>query len=166
MTQHMATHLWQPLLTRSLGEGAEPYLNITWWLSHPLVMVVTVLVLLVTAQGILGLVSKVIKQLLLLIVKSPYLLLQWLLAKSSQSLNLPTMALKEPKLDRKSGKEEKLHERLLISLNQLETAQKEQDRVLKELKNMLAENQTQSLPLKPDSSSSSQTQPNPPAADR
>lgn len=152
----MAENLWQPLLTRWLDQGTQPYLNITWWASHPLVMVVAIVVLLVIAQGILGLVSKVIKQLLLLIVKSPLLLVQWLLAKSSKSLNVPTLAIKAPNFIRKSGPKDTLNERLQIVLNQLESAQKEQDRVLKELKKLLAESQKQTRQKESDRSSSSE----------
>jgi hypothetical protein len=140
--QHIAENLLQPALDHWFNQGTEPYLNITWWVSHPLVMLVAVVVLLVLAQGVLGLVSNVIKQLLLLIVKSPYLLLQWLLAKSSISLNLPTP--KSLSLKRNAGTEDKnLHARLLTVLNQLEMTKQEQDQVLKELKIILTESQRQ-----------------------
>jgi hypothetical protein len=140
----MAESLFQPALDHWFAQGTEPYLNITWWVSHPLVMLVAVVVLLVLAQGVLGLVSNVIKQLLLLIVKSPYLLLQWLLAKSSTSLNLPTLTLKSPSRKHKVGTEDNnLQARLLTVLNQLEMTKQEQDQVLKELKIILAESQRQ-----------------------
>ncbi|PZD71292.1 hypothetical protein C1752_07282 [Acaryochloris thomasi RCC1774] len=154
MKQPVAENLFQPSLDRWIDQGAAPYLNLTWWVAHPLVMVVAIVVLLVLVQGILGLVSNVIKRLLLLIVKSPYLLLQWLLAKSSKSLSLPTMTLKSPSRKRKVETEDNLQERLLIALNQLEMAKQEQDRVLKELKMILVESQRKAKAVHPSASSS------------
>jgi hypothetical protein len=124
-----------------LNQG-EPYLNLAWWVAHPLVMVVAVLVLLVFAQAILSLVSTIIKRLLLLIVKSPYLLLQWLLAQSSRSLNLPTMTLKSPNLKRLET-HGTVHERLLKVLTQLEATKQEQEKILQDLKILLASGQQQ-----------------------
>ncbi len=125
-----------PGIEQWIEQGADAYFNLAWWVAHPLVMVVAVVVLLVLAQAVLGLVSNIIKQFLLLFVKSPYLLLQWLLAKSSKSLDMPTMSLKSP---RQSGKKGDLQDRLLTVLNQLEATKKEQDQLLKELKELLSD---------------------------
>lgn len=163
MRQYVANNLLQPSLDRWLTQGTEPYLNITWWVAHPFVLVIAVVVLLVLAQGILGLVSNVIKRLLLLIVKSPYLLLQWLLSKSSKSLKLPPMTL-PPGLNRKAGTADNLQERLLTVLTQLEATKQEQDRVLKELKSILVESKRQAR-VPPPSASLSQP-PNQRSADR
>ncbi|MGF1602168.1 MAG: hypothetical protein ACFCU8_09130 [Thermosynechococcaceae cyanobacterium] len=141
MEPHMIGMLLQSSWVHWLDQGAESYLNITWWVAHPFGMVVAVVVLLVLAQAILGLVSNFIKQLLLLIVKSPYLLLQWVLAKSSRSLNLPTMTLKSPSLKRQETGN--IQERLLKVLTQLEATKQEQEKILKELKSLLAHHQQQ-----------------------
>lgn len=141
-------------LERWLDQGADAYLNLAWWVAHPLVTVVTIVVLLVLAQGILGLVSNVIKQLLLLMVKSPYLLLQWLLAKSSTSLNLPTLSLKSPTLKRVPNQPSQTSDRLLSAIRQLEATQKEQTQILKELKSILAAHQKQGAAAKSASHSS------------
>ncbi|MGB7414546.1 MAG: hypothetical protein WA902_10090 [Thermosynechococcaceae cyanobacterium] len=133
--------LLQSSLDHWLDQGAESYLNITWWIAHPFGMVVAVVVLLVLAQAILGLVSNIIKRLLLLMVKSPYLLLQWVLAQSSRSLNLPTMTLKSPSLKRQETGN--TQERLLKVLTQLEATKQEQEKILKELKSLLVSSQQQ-----------------------
>lgn len=144
------------LMLKALGAEVEllvdPYLDLTWWMGHPLFAIIAILLLLVIAQAVLGLVSYLIKQLLLVLMKSPYFLFRWLLNKASIKfdLPLPTRFAQTQKPDLPTAPATgDAQERLIALLDQLEHTKTEHNQLLGELKQVLHNLQTVQLAQQP-----------------
>lgn len=119
----------------------DPYLDLTWWMGHPVWSAIALLLLLVLAQAILGLVSHLIKRFLLVLVKSPYFLFQWVLRQAAARLQVPLPARfmqAQPAIDRSQS----VQGQIAAILQQLEETKRIQDQLLQDLKQLVHTNPT------------------------
>lgn len=128
------------LVTGGLSSWSGTVLNLAWWFAHPLLAVITVIGLLLLLQGLLSLLSSLIRQILLSVVKAPYKLVQWSLSKTA----VPFNRFAEPNANPSRAMQD-VPERLLQVLTQLEAARREQDKLLQELKTILTISQQEQM---------------------
>ncbi|WP_299409000.1 hypothetical protein [Acaryochloris sp. IP29b_bin.148] len=127
---NLAINPMQTILERWLQSLADSYPALSWMVAHPLLAVLSLLVVLAIVQILLGWLSSGIKHLLFSIVKSPYSLVRWLLEKGTAPLNGPkTKFGRSPK--------DKTQDQVISILKRLNHHQQEQDKLLKELKSLL-----------------------------
>lgn len=86
----------QTALDRWFQSLSTSYPALSWMVGHPILAVISLLVLLAIIQILLGWISSGIKHLLFTIFKSPYSLVRWLLGKTAAPLS-PAKPNKWPK---------------------------------------------------------------------
>lgn len=119
----------QTALERWFQSLADSYPALSWMVGHPLLAVISLLVLLAIIQILLGWISGGIKHLLFSIVKSPYSFVKWLLGKTTAPFSGGT---KTP-LSSKG----RTQDQVTAILKRLDHCQREQDQLLLELKSLL-----------------------------
>lgn len=132
----VATNPVQTVLARWFQSLADSYPALSWMVSHPILAVISLLVVLAIVQILLGWISSGIKHLLFSIVKSPYSLVRWLLGKTTAPLSPP----KRNKLSK-----HKTSEQVSILLKRLDHHHQEQEKLIIELKTLLTHKDAESL---------------------
>jgi len=79
----------QTTLVRWFQSLADSYPALSWMVAHPILAVISLLLVLAIIQILLGWISSGIKHLLFTIVKSPYSFVRWLLGKTTAPLSNP-----------------------------------------------------------------------------
>lgn len=136
--------------------GAEVYAALSWWVSHPFLAIAVALFVLVLLQATLELLSNLIKQIVLWIVRLPYKLVYGLISKTVRPFN----TLKLPLVTPNSAQ---TRERLITILNRLQRLRQEQDHLLQELQDILILRPQESTPTTPQFSSDSEPPSAPPS---
>jgi hypothetical protein len=121
----------QSMLAKWFHNLENSYPVLSWLVAHPVIAVISLLVVLAVIQILLGWISSGIKHLLVSIVKSPYSLVRWLLGKTTA----PLSSAKIQQFSR-SGKG-KESDQITALLKRLDHHQQEQDKLIKELKSLL-----------------------------
>lgn len=121
----------QTALERWFQSLADSYPALSWMVAHPIFAVISLLVVLALMQILLGWISGGIKHLLLSILKSPYSLVRWLLGKTA----VPFGTSSKTKLGRAT--KGKTQDQITSILKRLDHCQREQDKLLLELKTLL-----------------------------
>lgn len=121
----------QTVLERWFQSLAESYPALSWMVAHPLLALISLLVLLAMIQILLGWISSGIKHLLFSIVKSPYFLVKWLLEKT-------TVPLGNSKTNFNKLSKNKIPEQVSTLLRRLDHHHREQEKLILELKTLLA----------------------------
>lgn len=119
----------QTALDRWFQSLSTSYPALSWMVGHPILAVISLLVLLAIIQILLGWISSGIKHLLFTIFKSPYSLVRWLLGKTAAPLS-PSKPNKWPK-----GKSS---EQVSTLLKRLDHHHREQEKLISELKTLTA----------------------------
>lgn len=127
---NLAINPVQTALERWFQSIAESYPALSWMVAHPILAVISLLVVLAIVQILLGWLSGGIKHLLFSIVKSPYYLVKWLLAKTTAPLGST-----KNKFSRST--QGKTQDQVTSILKRLDHHQREQDKLLQELKSLL-----------------------------
>lgn len=117
----------QTTLVRWFQSLADSYPALSWMVAHPLLAVISLLVVLAIIQILLGWISSGIKHLLFTIVKSPYSFVRWLLGKTTAPLSNP-----------KRHKVSKYQTSAQVSalLKRLDQHHREQGKLIQELKTL------------------------------
>ena len=147
----MAVNLWQAPLSRGLQDWSEVYAALSWLVAHPVLAIAVALFALLLLQVMLELLSTLLKHLLLWIVKSPYRLGQWVLAKTLWPLSGSSQPQTSPAPDLEQNPDP-VHERLRAVLAQLDCTRQQQAQLLQELQDIL-----QLTPARPPTSESTPT---------
>ncbi|NJK41223.1 MAG: hypothetical protein HC934_07475 [Acaryochloridaceae cyanobacterium SU_2_1] len=127
----------QHLLDNWLQGLGQDYPILPWVMAHPLLAIIGILVSLALLQLLLGSISNIIKHLFVSLIKSPYSLLRWLLGKTTIPFRFsPFSASNHPDAG-------KTQDRIVVTLNRLETCKREQDQLLQELKKLISEREHQ-----------------------
>lgn len=121
----------QTALERWFQSLADSYPALSWMVAHPVLAVVSLLVVLAMIQILLGWISSGIKHLLFSIVKSPYSLVRWLLGKTAAPLGSSTTKFHKVSQNKTSGQVSTL-------LKRLDHHHREQEKLIQELKTLLA----------------------------
>lgn len=121
----------QTALERWFQNLADSYPALTWMVAHPVLAVISLLVILAIVQILLGWISGGIKHLLLTIIKSPYSIVRWLLTKTTAPLSNSS----KNKLNRST--QIKTQDQVTSILKRLDSHQREQEKLLTELRSLL-----------------------------
>ena len=123
----------QTALERWFQSLSASYPALSWMVGHPLLAVISLLVLLAIVQILLGWISSGIKHLLFTIFKSPYSLVRWLLGKTASPLNPPQNRLNK-------WSKGKTTEQVSTLLKRLDHHHREQEKLILELTTLLDHN--------------------------
>lgn len=153
--QHMsfAINPVQTALDRWFQSLSASYPALSWMVGHPILAVISLLILLAIIQILLGWISSGIQHLLFTIFKSPYSLVRWLLGKTAAPLN-PSKSNKWSK-----GKST---EQVSTLLKRLDHHHREQEKLISELTTLIAHTSSDTRRLegsRDDSTSASDTPP-------
>jgi urea transporter len=101
-----------------------------WLAAHPWVTVGLILLLILLLRGLLGAIARLVEQIWLAILRSPFVLGGWFLKLGSSLFNRPAFASPE-------SNPLTQQQRLATILDRLETLRQEQDDLLKEVRTIL-----------------------------
>ena len=119
-------------LQNSIGLSIQNWLSdhpiISWIFSHPFWMLGLVLLAFFLFWGLLNLIARLTEQLWLIVLQSPIKLIYWLF----------TLILKPFSIRTLEGRKQTSKEQLKDAIEQLEELKREQEKVLKKIKSLLA----------------------------
>lgn len=133
----------QTALDRWFQSLSASYPALSWMVGHPILAVISLLILLAIIQILLGWISSGIKHLLFTIFKSPYSLVRWLLGKTAAPLT-------PPKTKSNKWSKSKSTEHVSTLLKRLNHHHREQEKLILELTTLIAHNSSDT-PLLEDS---------------
>lgn len=137
---NLAINPVQTFLERWFQNLADHYPTLSWMVAHPIVAVISLLVVLAIVQILLGWISGGIKHLLFSIAKSPYSLVRWLLGKTTAPLSNTTTKFQK-------ASKSKIPDQVTTIIKRLNHHQQEQERLLQELNTLLIHKFPEQLPV-------------------